>query len=134
MASELGLEGNVIFTTCSLDALPDFLAAADVVVVPRPFSPGIPTKLLNYMAAAKPIVSFEGSAKFLKYGVNALLVKSEDTFEFGQAIIRLIADKPLAQELGENVKKSIKGTFDWKTIAKKIETIYRSMLGEGKVG
>jgi len=128
MASELGLAGNVIITTSSLDDLPDFLAAADVAVVPRPFSPGIPTKLLNYMAAAKPVVSFEGSAKFLKDGVNALLVKGEDSVEFGQAIVRLIVDKLLAQELGANVKASIKGTFDWNTIAKKIEQIYTSML------
>jgi len=130
MAKEMGLEEKVIFTLCSLEVLPDFLAAADVAVLPRLSSPGIPTKLLNYRAAGKPIVSFEGSGKGLQHMVDALLIKSDDREEFGRAINRLLSDPSLAQHLGENAKKEIKGKYDWQTIAQKIEKVYFSVLGK----
>ena len=132
MARELRLENNVIFTTSSLDNLPDFLAAADVTVSPRPISMGMPVKLLNYMAAAKPSVSFEGSARFLRHRENALLVKSEDTLEFGKAVIQLIADKSLARQIGINARNSIEGNYDYKTLSKKIESLYNFVLEKQK--
>jgi glycosyltransferase involved in cell wall biosynthesis len=129
MAKEMGLGERVIFTTCMLDALPDFLAAADITVLPRLSSPGIPTKLLNYRAAGKPIISFEGSGKGLQHMVDALVIQSDDRGEFGRAINRLISDPLLAQRLGENAKKGIEGRYDWQTIARKIEGVYFSILG-----
>ena len=53
----------------------DYLAAADVALNPRVHSSGTPQKLLNYMAAAKPVVSFEGSAKGLTHERDALIVE-----------------------------------------------------------
>jgi len=51
-AQELGIARNVIMTDPqTLSSLPDFLAAGDVAVVPRPAAAGFPIKLLNYMAA-----------------------------------------------------------------------------------
>lgn len=129
VSNELGIGERVKIASTTLEDLPDFLSAADIAVVPRPSSPGIPTKLLNYMAAGKPIVSFEGSAKGLKHMVNAIFVEGDNWQEFGRGIIRLITDKPLAEKVGYNAKTIIKGTFDWNTIATKIEQIYASMLG-----
>jgi glycosyltransferase involved in cell wall biosynthesis len=128
MARNLGFEKNLVITSSTLDRLPDFLAAADVVVSPRLSSPGIPTKLLNYMAAAKAIVSFEGSAKGLTNMVNALIVESGNSAAFGRAIVRLLADRRLAQELEGHAKEAIKGTYDWKSVAKKIERTYNFLV------
>ena len=75
MARELGFASRFTIASSTLDELPDFLAAADVAVVPRPNSPGIPTKLLNYMAAGNAIVSFKQSATILQYKVTAFPVE-----------------------------------------------------------
>src|SRR5262249_55191817 len=62
-AEELGIAAHVTLTDPEpLDKVRDFLAAADVAVVPRPQAPGFPIKLLNYMAAARPCVLFASSA------------------------------------------------------------------------
>src|SRR3954453_14896256 len=52
-AAELGIERNVIIISAPFEEIPEYLAAANVAVVPRvcETAGGIPTKLLNYMAA-----------------------------------------------------------------------------------
>lgn len=128
-SAELGIDRSVIFTDeRPLDEVPYFLASADVAVLPRPSCPGFPVKLLNYMAAGKAIVTFEGSAKGLKHMVNAFVVPSDDCEKFGEGIVSLMNDKSLSERLGQNAKKSIEGTLDWNSIARKVEGIYASLL------
>ena len=79
MIPELALDGHVtIIPNRSFEEIPHFLAAADVTVVPRPHCPGFPVKLLNYMAAGKPIVVFAGSAMGLLHLLHAFLVGDHD--------------------------------------------------------
>jgi 1,2-diacylglycerol 3-alpha-glucosyltransferase len=127
MATDLGFVSRVRMTSCTLDELPDFLAAADVAVVPRPESPGIPTKLLNYMAAGNAIVSFKQSATILQHRETALLVEPATAENFAQGILTLLDDPALAQRLRANVKSFVLGRFDWPSIAAKLETVYASL-------
>ncbi len=124
MAAELGFVSRFRMASCSLDELPDFLAAADVAVVPRPESAGIPTKLLNYMAAGNAIVSFKQSATILQHGETALLIEPATAENFAQGIVSLLDDPALAQKLRANVKSFVVGRFDWPSIAAKLEAVY----------
>lgn len=128
MAEDLGIGACLLFTSCGIDALPDFLAAADIAVLPRPSAPGIPTKLLNYMAAGKPIVGFEGAAKGLSHMETAFLAEPGNCEGFAEGILRLIADRSLSRRLGSNAKNGIIGKFDWQSIAVRIEEIYASII------
>ena len=74
LAAELGISRSVIWISPhTLKDLPSYLALADVCVVPRPECPGHPVKLLNYMLAGKPIVSFAGGAKGVRHLHDASL-------------------------------------------------------------
>lgn len=129
LTGELGLEENIIFTDeCPLDEVPYFLASADVAVVPRPYCPGFPVKLLNYMAAGKAIVAFEGSAKGLKHQENAVIVRNGDWKEMGMWLITLLKDRTLIKKLGCNAGASLRGSFDWPTLARKIEAVYHNLM------
>jgi 1,2-diacylglycerol 3-alpha-glucosyltransferase len=128
MAADLGFASQFAITSCSLDELPDFLAAAHVAVVPRPDSAGIPTKLLNYMAAGNAIVSFRQSATILQHLETAFLVDSATAPAFAQGILTVLNDSTLAQTLRTNVKRFVVGRFDWPSIAAKLEGIYASLI------
>ena len=133
LVREMGIDENVIFTDeRPLEEVPYFLASADVAVVPRPSCPGFPVKLLNYMAAGKAIVTFEGSAKGLKNMYNAVTVKNDDWEGFGKGILMIVKNPELARGLGRNAKASINGAFDWSTLAKKIEKIYQKILKDSE--
>ena len=125
LAIDTGVDKNIIFTDeRPLEEIPYFLASADVAVVPRPTTSGFPVKLLNYMAAGKAIVTFEGSAKGLKHMFNAIVARNDNWEELGKGILTILKNHSLAAELGKNAKKTIEGNFDWNSLAKKIEKIY----------
>jgi len=130
MASDLGFASRFAITSSSLEELPNFLAAADVAVVPRPDSTGIPTKLLNYMAAGNAIVSFKQSAMILQHRETAYLVEPPTHETFAQGILAVLDDQALAQRLRANVKKFVIGRFDWPSIAAKLEAIYGKLIGK----
>jgi glycosyltransferase involved in cell wall biosynthesis len=129
-AEKLGIASHITITSATLDQLPDFLAAAEVAVVPRPESAGIPTKLLNYMAAAKPIVSFAKSATILEHNKNAHLVFKVSADELAKGIVELLAHPERARDLGRNARALIPGRFDWSTIAEQIEIVYARAPGK----
>lgn len=129
LARELGIYRNVIVLSgVPLHELPDHLAAADVAVVPRPECPGHPVKLLNYMAAAKAIVSFEGGAKGLHHMHNGYVVNDHDYEALGEGIVFLLENPDIAKELGDQAFNTIRGNMDWETLARGIEVIYNMML------
>ena len=130
MAEKLGVASRVTMTSCAFEELPDFLAAADIAVVPRPESAGIPTKLLNYMAAGKAIVSFEKSATILENGKTGRLVARATAEGLAEGIVGLLADRNLALELGRNARTLVFRRFDWGSIVEQIEGVYDKIRAE----
>jgi 1,2-diacylglycerol 3-alpha-glucosyltransferase len=132
MARELGYASRFSVASSTLDELPNFLAAADVAVVPRPHSPGIPTKLLNYMAAGNAIVSFRRSASILQHGVTAFLVEPVTAASFAEGILTVLDQPSLAQKMRANVKSFVLGRFDWPSIAVKLEAVYENVAQKSR--
>jgi glycosyltransferase involved in cell wall biosynthesis len=129
-ARELGIANRVVIVhPLSLEELPAFLAAADVVVCPRPACPGFPVKVLNYMAARKPIVTARGSAKGLRHLETAFVADDHDWQGLAAGIVTLLEDDVLAKRLAEEAGAAIIGTFDWPSLAERIEGVYERMLG-----
>jgi len=111
-----------------LEDLPDFLAAADVAVLPRASSPGFPVKLLNSMSAGRAIVAAEGSAKAIRNGESGLVVPNGDAEALGRAVVRLLRDPALARRLGEAARRAVGAEYDWSRIAARVEGIYALLL------
>jgi len=129
MVSELGLQDHVkILPNQPFEEVPLFLAAADVTVLSRPDCPGFPVKLLNYMAAGKPTVLFEGSSKGLKHQKHAMVVKDHDWKGMGEVILLLLEDRALAQRLGQNANLYLKDNFSWERLSERIEETYYEVL------
>ncbi|MBI4635611.1 MAG: glycosyltransferase family 4 protein [Candidatus Rokubacteria bacterium] len=129
LTRQAGVEDRlVIEQAMTLEELPTLIAAADVTVVPRPSCPGFPVKLLNYMAARKPIVAFRGSAKGLGHLEQAFLAEDHDWEGLAAGITTLLKDRSLAARLGAQAHAAIIGTFDWPSLAAKTESVYAKLL------
>jgi 1,2-diacylglycerol 3-alpha-glucosyltransferase len=129
LAAELGISCSIIWISPhTLKDLPSYLALADVCVVPRPECPGHPVKLLNYMLAGKPVVSFAGGAKGLRHLHDAFIVSNHDCEALGRGIVTLLNDRTLAAELSANARATVLANFDWRHICAKIERIYDRLL------
>jgi glycosyltransferase involved in cell wall biosynthesis len=130
LANVLGISRSIIWIAPhALADLPSYLALADVTVVPRPECPGHPVKLLNYMLAGKPVVSFAGGAKGVRHLHDAFIVPNHDYEALGRGIVTLLNDRTLAAELGANGRATVLADFDWRQICREIERIYDQLLG-----
>src|SRR5438046_7858144 len=129
LAAELGISRSVIWISPhTLKDLPSYLALADVCVVHRPEGLGMPVKLLIYMLAGKPIVSFAGGAKGVRHLHDAFIVSNHDCVALGRGIVTLLNDRKLAAELGAHARATVLANFDWRHICAKIERIYDRIL------
>jgi glycosyltransferase involved in cell wall biosynthesis len=107
--------------------LPLQLAAAAIAVLPRVSCPGIPQKLLNYMAAGKPIVASAGSAKMLEHERTGLVVANGDARAFADAVLRLAGDPQLAEKLGNTARETVAREFSWDRAAERMEPVYQRL-------
>jgi glycosyltransferase involved in cell wall biosynthesis len=129
LASELGIREAIDLLPAAFEDLPVQLAEARVALNPRIRCDGIPLKLLNYMSAARPIVSFEGSGQGLEHDRTALLVPDGDTAAFAGAVLRLLEQPELAERLGESARRFSRERHSWTRTAEGVERIYERMLG-----
>jgi glycosyltransferase involved in cell wall biosynthesis len=128
LAQRLGVLAAVDLRRATFPEQPALLAAATVAVNPRIRCDGIPQKLLNYMAAGMPIVSFEGSAGPLRHEVTGLCVPDAATAAMADALERLLTDRALARTLGDAARDQARREFSWDQVAARVEGVYRDAI------
>lgn len=129
LAQRLGVGGALELVPERLESLPERLGEALVAVLPRVECPGLPQKLLNYMASGRGVVAFAGSAKRVEHGTTGLIVPNHDTGAFAAAILRLVEDPDEARRLGRAAQAFVGATASWSTAAERCERVYAALLG-----
>jgi glycosyltransferase involved in cell wall biosynthesis len=132
LANQLGILDRIDIQNISFAGLPTCLAAADIALNPRTDCDGMPQKLLNYMAAGMPVVSFKGSAKSLEHGKTGWVVENFNIEAFAQGIIHLLDNHQLAQKLGKEAAKLVASNYSWEKTAEKVEIVYQNLLKKVK--
>jgi glycosyltransferase involved in cell wall biosynthesis len=118
LSRELGLAGQVEFT----GRIPDedllrYLSTADVCLSPDPLNPlndvSTMNKIMEYMAMARPIVSFELREARVSAGDAALYAVANDEAEFARLISRLLDDPEERRRMGELGQARVSGPLSW---------------------
>jgi glycosyltransferase involved in cell wall biosynthesis len=130
LALELGVRDSIDLIPLAFTEVPQRLAAATVALNPRTQCGGVPQKLLNYMAAGRPIVSFAGSAKHLRHGEDGWVVANDDVGGFADAIDHLLDDRSLARAMGENAREYVRTERSWESVGQRIEQVFRDVHGD----
>ncbi|PWB52846.1 MAG: hypothetical protein C3F06_07115 [Candidatus Methanoperedenaceae archaeon] len=131
LAGALGIREYIDILRLDFAKIPPYIVNADVALNSRIECPGIPQKILNYMAAGKAIVSFEGSAKNLEHGNTGLVIENGNIKEFSKAILQLLDDPELSHRLGTNAKIAA-SNYTWKKTAQMTEEVYEKVLNRRK--
>ena len=127
-ARELGVRAAIDLVPATVEEEPGLLGAADVALNPRVDCDGIPMKLLNYMAAARPVVSFAGSAPGLTHGETAWLADDGDVSAFAAGVLGLLDDPGLGRTMGEAGRRFVQANHTWFHSATLAEQMYRAIL------
>ncbi|MDE2261223.1 MAG: glycosyltransferase family 4 protein [Gammaproteobacteria bacterium] len=131
-ARRLGVREAIDVLPDGFGELPLRLAESMIAVLPRVSCPGIPQKLLNYMAAGKAIVASAGSAKVLEHERTGLVVADGDVSGFADAVLRLASHPQLAEELGRTARETVEQEFSWEGAAQKLESVYRRLTSKAQ--
>ncbi len=103
------------------------VAAADLVALPRRLGSGYPVKLLNYMSAAKAVVSAGCGSKVLRDGVDGVLVPDDDAAALAEAIDRCRRDPERRRGLGVAARRTYLERLTWECVLPQIEDVYAGL-------
>jgi phosphatidylinositol alpha-mannosyltransferase len=129
MARKLNLEDVVFVGYVSYEDLPRYYSTCDLFCAPATGEESFGIVLLEAMAASKPIVAskIEGYASVISNGIEGLLVPPEDEQALADALVHLLSDKSLCQEMGARGRLEVE-KYNWSNIARELIDYYASLL------
>ena len=127
LAQELGINKSVHFLG-HRDDIPQLLALSDLLVLPS-YTEGLPLVILEAMAAGLPVVATPvgGIPEVVIHQETGLLVPVEDVQALGDAILRLLQNPNIKDEMGNKGLKMVNNNFSVEKMCEEVFEIYEKV-------
>lgn len=104
-----------------------FYSNCDVFVAPSVWDEPLGLVILEAMAHEKPVVVTRkgGIPLAVKDGRNGIFVRPRNSREIAKAVLKLLSNDKLKEEMGRRARKTVIEKFLWEKIALKFERIYK---------
>jgi glycosyltransferase involved in cell wall biosynthesis len=128
LAKELKLTDRIEMPGVVRD-VPGFLASLDVAVLCSR-SEGMSNAVLEYMAAARPIVATTVGAneRLIDDGVHGLLVPPDDPASLAHAISRLLREPALSERLAQAARQRVWERYSREAMVRRFEAFYQRLV------
>ncbi|HYN84177.1 MAG TPA: glycosyltransferase [Pyrinomonadaceae bacterium] len=129
LAAELGLGPDAHFTgRCARVA--DLLSVSEVCVLSSKGVEGFSNSILEYMAAARPVVATDigGAAESVREGVTGHVVAPEDDGAMAARVVGLLKDPERARAMGEQGLRDVRERFSCEAQLARVESLYEELL------
>ena len=132
-AAALGVSSRVKFTgTLTGPSLADEYEKSDVVVLPSKYVKGeassetLGLTLIEASMHSKPLVgtSHGGIPEIVKDGQNGFLVPENDPQALADALVRLLSDERLSQQMGAEALRIARTKFTWDAATERLLQSY----------
>ena len=101
-----------------------YLAHGVAAVVPLRVSPGIPNKVLEAMAMAKPVVTTSAAIKGLDHvEPDRHLLVGDDAASLAVQVLRILDDQGLAEALGQEARRCVLAHYTWEQSYRKLDRL-----------
>lgn len=134
-SADLGLSRALVFTGMVSPAeVPNYVAAADIAVVPYPPMRQkmwlSPLKLFEYMASGKAVVAsaIGQISQVIRDRENGLLVPPGDSSALASALDTLLSDKSLCDALGKQARRDAELKYSWDNYVARLERLMRLVI------
>ncbi len=109
----------------------DSLAAADIGIVPRLHCIGFPIKLLNYLAAGKPVVCFNGLIPQSPLSEAVHTVEDGNIQAMADTVTDILNSPEHAHDKVRHGQALIAENHHWDRNIQQVESIYHRVMGRG---
>jgi len=125
LARDMGIEKNTLFPGWLSD-LSEFYASLEILVLPS-LNEGMPLAVLEAMSAKKPVIASRVGAipKAVIHGETGLLVEPGDVAGLEAAMLRLLQNPTLANEMGTKGFERVQDNFSYVQMGKKYLDVYQ---------
>lgn len=133
LADELNVSENITFTGwVERGDVQNVLNSFDICVAPEPSNiyadKSTVIKMMEYMAFAKPIASFDLPEHHYSAGEAALYAAENDPAQLAAAIVRLLDDEALRVRMGQIGRQRIEEQLAWSHQEARLLELYRRLL------
>lgn len=113
--------------------LKEFYQESSLCVLPSLWE-NHPYTCLEAMACGKPVIATNigGYPEIIQNGFNGFLVEAGSSKELAEAILKLLSDATLCENLGKNARKTIESRYRSVEIAQRMVSIYSELLNNNK--
>ncbi|MGA2973261.1 MAG: glycosyltransferase family 4 protein [Candidatus Bathyarchaeia archaeon] len=111
------------------EAILDYYRHCSIFVAPTLYE-NLPTRVLEAMACAKPVIATDVSAipEVIASGHNGILVPPRSSEALANAINGLLENPRLRKLIGANARDTVVSKFDWNVNARKIASLYGEVI------
>ena len=106
-----------------VDDLREYVKKTAVFFSPISYGTGVKTKIVEAMAMGMPVVTNSVGIEGIHAKPGEDILVSDDYNELAEMVDRLLNDKNIREQLGENARKFAESTFRWE----KVFEVYREM-------
>jgi phosphatidylinositol alpha-mannosyltransferase len=134
-AQQQGLQDVEFVGPVSTDDLPRYHKSAQVFCAPSTGFEALGIVLLEAMAAGTPVVTtnIEGYRTVVTDGSDALVVPPRNSAALSQAIIRLLREPGLREQLVAGGKRTVQA-YAWPVLTRRIIALYEECLAASRTG
>ncbi len=129
-AAVLALAGPGVTIVGPVDDLKPHLSAAAVIAVPLRLGSGTRLKILEAWAMARPVVSTALGAEGLDGVPGRHLLIADDPARFASAVLRVLNDPGLAEQLGREGRALVAERYSWRGVAAGLEDFFKQALAQ----
>jgi len=131
--AQLGIGDHVSFTGyIPEDETVDAYLAADMLVFPTYHQEGMPMVIFHSLGCGLPIITtpIRAAVDWMTEGRHCLFVPPRDPEAIARAVVRLLDDAALRQQMGENGRQLAR-KFDRRAVAREFVALYESLITKG---
>ena len=126
-----GLERDGVEVTGYVADLLPYLSETAVFIVPLHAGGGMRVKILDAWSWGLPIVSTTVGAEGIAVESGKNLLLADTAQAFAQAVIQVLKDPGLGEQLGQNGRQTVLQKYDWRVIYPAWDSVYRGLKGDG---
>ena len=106
------------------DALPSFIAMADILVSPRAGGDNLPLKVFDYIAAGKPIVATDFPIHRTILNEERAMLVAPDAAAMAEGIVMLLKDRALAARLASAARDHSESCYGLAAFRALVDEVY----------